>query len=183
LTVDTFDIAGLLLITPERFSDDRGWLSETFSQKVFQDLGLDLNFVQDNHSLSLKAGTLRGFHFQAPPHAQAKLVRCVRGRILDIAVDIRAGSPTYGRHASAELSPLNGKQLFMPVGFAHAFLTLEAETEVIYKVTDIYAPRYETGIRWDDPTIAFPWDIRQGPYLSPKDEGLPALKNLKSPFI
>lgn len=175
MKIDELNIPGVLLITPKRFSDSRGWFSETYSESAFREYGLELNFVQDNHSLSLKEGTLRGFHLQKPPHAQAKLVRCVRGRILDIAVDLRKGSPTYARHASAELSALDGRQLLIPVGFAHAFLTLEPETEVMYKVTDIYAPQCEAGIRWDDPTIAFPWQFKQGPFLSPKDEILPKL--------
>jgi len=182
MTIDELNIAGVLLITPKRFSDSRGWFSETYSLNEFRKCGLEPNFVQDNHSLSLKAGTIRGFHFQRPPHAQAKLVRCIRGRILDVAVDLRIGSPTYAKYASAELSPLDGRQLFIPVGFAHAFLTLEPETEVLYKVTDIYAPQCEAGIRWDDPTIAFPWDIKQGPFLSQKDESLPQLTNTRSPF-
>jgi dTDP-4-dehydrorhamnose 3,5-epimerase len=176
LTVDELNIPGVLLITPKRVSDSRGWFSETYSQKAFKDRGLEPNFVQDNHSLSVKAGTLRGFHLQTPPHAQAKLVRCVRGRILDVAVDLRVDSPTYAGYAFAELSPHDGGQLFIPVGFAHAFLTLEPETEVLYKATDIYAPQCEAGIRWDDPTIAFPWQIRQGPFLSQKDEKLPLLE-------
>ena len=182
MTVDELNIPGVLLITPKRISDHRGWFSETYSQKAFRDRGLDLNFVQDNHSLSVKAGTLRGFHFQTPPHAQAKLVRCVRGRMLDVAVDIRAGSPTYAKYASAELSALDGRQLFIPAGFAHAFLTLEPDTEVFYKVTDIYAPECDAGVRWDDPTIGFPWTIGQGPFLSPRDEGLPLLQNITGPF-
>src|SRR5580692_2394549 len=124
MTIDELNIPGVLLVTPKRFSDGRGWFSETYSERAFRDYGLELNFVQDNHSLSLKEGTLRGFHLQTEPHAQAKLVRCVRGRILDVAVDLRPGSPTYAKHVSAELSPIEGRQLFIPIGFAHAFLTL-----------------------------------------------------------
>lgn len=183
MKVDELNIPGVLLIAPDRFSDARGWFSETYSQAAFKNLGLELNFVQDNHSLSREAGTLRGFHFQAPPHAQAKLVRCVRGRILDVAVDIRIGSPTYARYVSVELSPSDGRQLLIPVGFAHAFLTLEPETEVIYKVTDIYAPKCDAGFRWDDPTISFPWEIKQGPFLSPRDERLPELESTQNPFV
>lgn len=182
MTIDELNIPGVLLITPKKFSDSRGWFSETYSQKAFKDRGLELNFVQDNHSLSIQTGTLRGFHFQAPPHAQAKLVRCTRGRILDVAVDVRVGSPTYSKYVSAELSPMNGRQLFIPVGFAHAFLTLEPDTEVIYKVTDIYAPLCDGGVRWNDPTIAFPWNIENAPSLSTKDENLPILKDLENPF-
>jgi dTDP-4-dehydrorhamnose 3,5-epimerase len=138
--------------------------------------------VQDNHSMSLRAGTLRGFHFQKPPHPQAKLVRCVRGRILDVAVDLRIGSPTYAKFASVELSASDGRQLLIPVGFAHAFLTLEPDTEVIYKVSDIYAPHCDSGIRWSDPTIGFPWKMEEGPYLSVKDQNLPQLADVQSPF-
>jgi dTDP-4-dehydrorhamnose 3,5-epimerase len=183
MTIDELDIPDVLLITPKKFSDNRGWFSETYNQKIFKDRSLELNFVQDNHSLSIPAGTLRGFHFQKPPHAQAKLVRCTRGSILDVAVDMRVGSPTYTEYVSAELSPLNGRQLFIPIGFAHAFLTLEPNTEVIYKVSDFYAPECDAGIRWNDPTIAFPWDIKQGPLLSPKDENLPQLNDTQSPFL
>jgi dTDP-4-dehydrorhamnose 3,5-epimerase len=182
MTIDELNIPGVLLITPNKISDSRGWFSETYSQKVFKDRGLDLDFVQDNHSLSIQPGTLRGFHFQAPPHAQAKLIRCTRGRLLDIAVDLREGSPTYAKYASAELSPLNGRQLFIPVGFGHAFITLEPDTEMLYKVTDIYAPQCDSGVRWNDPTIAFPWNIENGPFLSAKDEKLPMLKALENPF-
>ena len=183
MTIDELNIPGVLLIVPKRISDSRGWFAETYSRKVFKDRGLDLDFVQDNHSLSIQAGTLRGFHFQTPPHAQAKLIRCTRGRLLDVAVDLRVGSPTYAKYASAELSPLNGRQLFIPVGFAHAFITLEPNTEMIYKVTDIYAPQCDTGIYWNDPTIAFPWDVKHEPLLSPKDKNLPHLLDGKSPFV
>ena len=182
MIIQQLAIPGVLLIAPKRLSDDRGWFSETYNQQAFRGHGLDLCFVQDNHSLSLKSRTLRGFHFQTPPHAQAKLVRCSRGQILDVAVDIRAGSRTYGHHVSAELSAANGLQIFIPVGFAHAFLTLETETEVIYKVTDVYAPQCDVGIRWNDPTIAFPWNLAADPILSPKDQKLPFLRDYKTPF-
>ena len=183
MKVDESNIPGVFVITPKRFSDDRGCFAETYNQKALRDRGLDLTFVQDNHSLSLKAGTLRGFHFQAPPYAQEKIVRCIRGRILDVAVDVRDGSPTYAGHVSAELSPTNGKQLFIPAGFAHAFLTLEPDTEVIYKTTSFYAPDHDIGVCWNDPTIAFPWAIEAGPFLSTKDKALPQLKEIRSPFI
>ena len=181
MTIDELNIPGVLLITPKRFSDSRGWFSETYNERTFREHGLDLNFVQDNHSLSVMAGTIRGFHLQTAPHAQAKLVRCIRGRILDVAVDLRIGSPTYAKYASAELSPVDGRQLLIPVGFAHAFMTLEPETEVVYKVTDSYAPQCEVGIRWNDPTIAFPWQTKQGPFLSQKDENLPELSDALRP--
>jgi dTDP-4-dehydrorhamnose 3,5-epimerase len=172
------------LLHPRRHGDDRGWFSETFREKDFPELIGGVRFVQDNHSLSRAVGTLRGIHFQAPPHAQDKLVRCVRGRIFDIAVDLRTGSPTYGKWVGADLSVENGKQLFVPVGFGHAFVTREPDTEVIYKVTDYYAPDCDGGIRWDDPDIAVDWQLDGvAPQLSPKDLLLPLLKNFNSPFI
>lgn len=172
------------LITPKRFGDDRGWFTETFNARNFARVGIAEPFVQDNHSLSRPVGTLRGLHFQTPPHGQAKLVRCIRGRILDVAVDVRRGSPTYGRHVAAELSAENGEQLFIPVGFAHGFVTLEPDTEVTYKVTDFYAPECDGGIRWNDPDIGIDWPLAaaSGPVLSPKDEKLPFLKDFDSPF-
>lgn len=175
-------MARVTLIKPKRFGDDRGWFSETYNRQsaIYAELG---DFVQDNHSLSRPVGTLRGLHFQAPPQAQAKLVRCVRGRIMDYAVDIRRGSPTWGRHVSAELTADNGWQLFVPAGFAHAFLTLEPDCEVVYKVSDYYAPDCEGGIRWDDPTIAIPYPLPGGgPALSDKDRRLPSLAEFDSPF-
>lgn len=133
--------------------------------------------------MSRRVGTVRGIHFQAPPHAQAKLVRCLRGRILDVAVDLRAGSPTYGRWLGAELDPDNGEQLFIPVGFAHGFMTLEPDTEVAYKVSAFYEPGAEGGVRWDDPDLAISWPTPpSGAELSPKDRDLPALASLVSPF-
>jgi dTDP-4-dehydrorhamnose 3,5-epimerase len=171
------------IITPRRFQDDRGWFSETYNEKGFLALGLDYRFIQDNHSLSRAVGTLRGIHFQTPPHGQDKLVRCVRGRILDIAVDLRKNSPTFGKWVGAELSAENGRQLFIPIGFGHAFLTREPDTEVIYKVTDYYAPDCDGGIRWNDPDIAVDWGIGAVlPQLSPKDNVLPLLREFESPF-
>jgi dTDP-4-dehydrorhamnose 3,5-epimerase len=171
------------LLQPRRFGDDRGWFSETFKEREFSELDGLGRFVQDNHSLSCVVGTLRGIHFQTPPHAQDKLVRCVRGSILDIAVDLRGGSPTFGKWVGAELSAENGKQLFVPVGFGHAFLTLEPDTEVIYKVTDYYAPANDGGIRWNDPDIAVDWNLGANvPQLSPKDEILPLLRDFVTPF-
>ncbi|QGP80138.1 dTDP-4-dehydrorhamnose 3,5-epimerase [Sphingobium sp. CAP-1] len=172
------------LIVPVRHGDARGWFTEVYSAATFARLGIDCAFVQDNHSLSRVAYTLRGLHFQSPPHAQAKLVRCIRGRIFDVAVDVRAGSPTYGRWVGAELSAENGHQLFVPVGFAHGFLTLEADCEVSYKVSDLYAPQCEGGLRWDDPDIAIDWPLPDGvtPELSGKDDILPSLHDFKSSF-
>lgn len=171
------------LIVPKRFGDDRGWFMETYSVQMLARHGIDLTFVQDNQSYSRPVGTIRGIHFQATPHAQAKLVRCIRGRIMDYAVDLRAGSPTYGHHIAAELSAENGAQLFVPVGFGHAFVTLEADTEVAYKVSDVYAPDCDGGIRWDDPDIGINWPLpASGPILSPKDTQLPLLADFRSPF-
>jgi dTDP-4-dehydrorhamnose 3,5-epimerase len=171
------------IVTPRRFGDDRGWFSETYNEKSYHAIGLNHRFVQDNHSLSRARGTLRGIHFQTPPHGQHKLVRCVRGRILDIAVDLRGSSPTYGKWVGAELSAENGRQLFVPIGFGHAFLTLEPDTEVIYKVTDYYAPECDGGIRWNDPDIGVEWDLSGAePQLSNKDSALPFLRDFDSPF-
>jgi len=176
--------AKILLIKPKRFGDERGWFTEVYSRKRFADLGLHDDFVQDNHSLSVPTGTLRGLHFQTPPFAQAKLVRCTRGRIFDVMVDVRRGSPTYGQWLGAELSAENGHQLFIPVGFAHGFVTLEPSTEVMYKVSNGYAPANDGGIRWNDPAVNVIWPVPEGitPVLSQKDEGLPLLADFDSPF-
>lgn len=171
----------VLLLKPRRFGDERGWFMETWSRKAALDHGIDVDFVQDNHSLSRPVGTVRGLHFQVPPRAQAKLVRCLAGRIMDYAVDVRRGSPTYGRWLGAELSAENGHQLFVPAGFAHGFVTLEPDTEIAYKVGDSYAPELDGGVRWDSAGI--PWPLPPGgPVLSGKDRGLPALAELDSPF-
>jgi dTDP-4-dehydrorhamnose 3,5-epimerase len=163
--------------------DDRGWFSETWNARAHQRLGLPTDFKQDNHSLSKSPWVLRGLHFQTPPHGQAKLVRCVRGRIWDVAADVRSGSPTFGRWVGAELTPENGLQLFIPVGFAHGFLTLEPDTEVEYKVTDFYAPDCDGGLIWNDPTLAIEWPLAgEAPVLSAKDARLPPLADFQSPF-
>lgn len=175
----------VFLTTPRRFGDDRGWFSEVFSERAFAEVaGRPQTFVQDNQSLSRAVHTLRGIHFQRPPHAQAKLVRCVRGRILDVAVDLRRGSPTYGAWVAAELSADDGRQLFVPVGFGHAFLTLVPDCEVLYKVSDYYDPAGDGGLRWDDPTIAVAWGLPSGvaPVLSDKDARQPFLADFDSPF-
>ena len=173
----------VLLITPRRFEDARGWFAETWHREKFRDLGVDVDFVQDNHSLSRPAGVIRGLHFQTPPDGQAKLVRCLRGRIRDVAVDVRRGSPTYGQWVAAELTAERGEQLFIPVGFAHGFITLEPDTEVAYKVSAPYAPQSDGGIAWDDPAVGVDWrsPVAQ-PLVSEKDAVLPALKDFDSPF-
>lgn len=170
-------------IVPKRFEDPRGWFAETYQRDRFRALGVDADFVQDNQSLSRPAGTLRGIHFQTPPHAQAKLVRCIRGRIWDVAVDLRAGSPTYGRWVAAELSAARGEQLYVPAGFGHAFVTIEPDCEVAYKTSDFYAPECDAGIAWDDPDLAISWPLDgRAPELSDKDAKLPRLKDFVSPF-
>lgn len=171
------------LVKTRRFEDERGWFAETYSVRNFGRLGINAEFVQDNQSLSRPTGTVRGLHFQAPPHAQAKLVRCVKGSILDVALDVRKGSPTYGQWVSAELSAQNGHQLFVPVGYAHGFITLQPDTEVIYKVSDFYHAASEGGVLWNDPEIGIVWPMPMGgPVLSPKDLDLPVLAELNSPF-
>ncbi len=172
------------LIEPKRFGDERGWFTEVYSERAFAALGLTERFVQDNHSLSRARHVLRGLHFQRPPHAQAKLVRCVRGAIFDVAVDVRAGSPTFGRWVGATLSAENGRQIYIPVGFAHGFLTLEPDCEVTYKVSDVHAPSSEGGLMWNDPDIAIAWPLPAdaAPVLSAKDQILPALNGFVSPF-
>lgn len=172
------------LHVPRRFDDERGWFVELYNARRFAELGFERLFVQDNQSLSKQAFTIRGFHFQVPPHAQDKLVRCVRGRILDFAIDLRCGSPTYGRWVYAELSAENGRQLLVPVGFGHGFVTLEPDCEVAYKVTGYYAPECDAGLRWDDPSINVDWGLPEGtqPVLSDKDRALPLLADFNSPF-
>ena len=171
------------IIVPDRHFDDRGWFSETFHEKRLHDIGIMCRFVQDNLSTSKQAGTLRGLHFQRPPAAQAKLVTVLKGRITDVAVDIRHGSPTFGKHVATELSTESGRQMYVPVGFAHGFLTLEDDTVVMYKVSDYYAPAHDSGIRWNDPDIAIRWPFKDADIIaSDKDRRLPMLKELASPF-
>lgn len=172
------------LIKTRRFGDDRGWFSETWSQARYEALGVTCPFVQDNQSRSTFVGTIRGIHFQRPPHAQDKLVRCLKGAVLDYAVDLRKGSPTYGRHVAAELTESNGDQLFIPVGFGHAFVTLTPEAEIAYKCSDVYAPDCDGGILWSDPALAIDWPLPPtGPILSDKDKSLPLLSQFESSFI
>lgn len=176
-------LPGVLVLVPRRFGDARGFFSETWNKKRLSDHGIDMDFVQDNHSLSAEIGTIRGLHFQAPPHAQDKLVRCGRGRFFDVAVDIRRGSPTYGAWVGEELSFKNARQLLVPKGFAHGFVTLEADTEIIYKCSDYYAPESDRALRFDDPDIGVDWGIdRAEATLSDKDAAAPSLADLNSPF-
>lgn len=172
------------LIEPLRHGDARGWFTEVYNSATFAVRGIDATFIQDNHSFSGPRFTLRGLHFQTPPNGQDKLVRCTRGRIFDVAVDLRAGSPTYGQWVGAELSADNGHQMFVPIGFAHGFVTLEPDCEVMYKCTALYAPASDGGIRWDDPDIGIDWPMPVGtqPELSNKDKVQPALADFVSPF-
>ena len=169
------------LITPNRHGDHRGFFAETYSRRKYFELGINEEFVQDNHSLSREAGTLRGLHFQSPPHAQAKLVRCGRGAIFDVAIDIRRGSPTYGKWEGYELSDENGHQLFVPLGFAHGFMTLQPDSEIVYKCTDYYAPHTEGSVLWD--SCGIEWPLSDNPILSDKDTIAPALADFDSPFF
>jgi len=159
LSVEETAIPAVKIVTPKKFGDHRGFFSETWNRKAFTEAGIDLDFVQDNQSLSAPVGTLRGLHFQSPPFAQDKLVRVTRGRILDVAVDIRASSPTFGKHVAVELSAENWKQLLVPIGFAHGFVTLEPDTEVLYKVTAPYAPQNDHGLAFDDPALGIDWRL------------------------
>jgi len=181
--VEKTGMEGLLVITPARFGDARGFFSESYNKARLAEHGIDTEFVQDNHSLSARTGTVRGLHFQRPPHAQAKLVRCGRGRLFDVAVDIRPGSPTYGRWFGIELSFDNGRQLLVPAGFLHGFVTREPDTEIIYKCSDYYAPECDAAVRFDDPALAIDWGIAPGEaLLSEKDAGAPLLAEIDNPF-
>lgn len=172
----------LRLLRPRRFEDERGWFSETWHRDRLAAAGISVDFCQDNHSLSRTAGTLRGMHCQLAPHAQAKLVRCLRGRIWDVAVDIRRASPTFGQWRAAELSAENGLQLFIPAGYAHGFLTLVPDCEIAYKVDAPYCPASDAGFRWDDPATAIAWPLSAPPILSDKDRSLPPLAELAADF-
>jgi dTDP-4-dehydrorhamnose 3,5-epimerase len=176
-------IPDVLLITPPKHGDARGFFSETYKARELAEAGFTPPFVQDNHSCSGARGTVRGLHFQAPPRAQDKLIRVVRGAIYDVAVDIRRGSPTYGRHVAAELSAENWSQLLIPAGFAHGFQTLTETAEVLYKVSDDYAPETEQGLLWDDPDLGIDWPIgREAAFINGRDAAWPGLAELRSPF-
>ncbi len=181
--VDRTDLDGVLVIVPIRYGDARGFFSETYSQAAFREIGVASDFLQDNHSLSRMPGTVRGLHFQIAPFAQAKLVRVPRGAILDVAVDIRHSSPTYGRSFATRLSAENGAQLFVPVGFAHGFCTLEPDTEVFYKVDAPYSREHERGLRWNDPVLGIDWPIPEGgAMVLERDRLYPTLDNLPAYF-
>lgn len=180
LKIEQTTLPGVLILTPSRHGDARGFFSESWNRRHMAEAGLDHDFMQDNHSLSQTVGTLRGLHFQAPPRAQTKLVRCGRGALFDVAVDIRRGSPSYGQWTGVELSFENGRQLLVPAGFAHGFVTREPDTEVIYKCTDTYAPDTEGAVRWD--SCGIDWGLTGAPVLSAKDAIAAPLADLDSPF-
>jgi len=178
----TTPIADLLLVRPKRHMDGRGFFSETWSRGAWLKRGLDIGWCQDNHSLSRQAGVLRGLHYQAPPMAQAKLVRCTRGSIWDVAVDARRGSASFGKWFGAGLSAENGLQLFIPTGFLHGFLTTGPDTEVQYKVDNPYAPDCDGAVRWEDPDLAIDWPLAAAPVLSEKDAAAPGFAQWETPF-
>lgn len=184
-SVDIQDTAldGVKIIAPRRFGDDRGWFQETWSREALRAKGVDLDFVQDNHSMSAAQGTVRGLHYQAPPRAQDKLVRVVRGAIWDVAVDARRGSPTYGAWVGEELSAGNGRQLLIPKGFLHGFVTRTPDAEVAYKCSDGYAPDCDGGVAWDDPDLGIDWGVAAADaVLSDKDRRAPRFADWRSPF-
>ena len=181
MKVERLAIPDVLLVEPARFGDARGFFSEVWSRRALAQHGITADFVQDNHSLSREAGVVRGLHFQRPPAAQGKLVRVVRGAVLDVAVDLREGSPTYGRHVATRLSAENWRQLWVPRGFAHGFCTLEPDTEVLYKVDAYYDREADAGIRWDDPALGIDWPVA-APILSEKDRAAPCLAEVAPPF-
>jgi dTDP-4-dehydrorhamnose 3,5-epimerase len=182
MDISTTKLEGLLLISPQKHEDHRGFFSEVFRDDKLKEHGFTRDFVQDNHSLSVEQGVLRGLHYQKPPFAQDKLIRVLRGSILDVAVDIRAGSPTFGEYYSTELSAENWKQLLVPYGFAHGFVTLEPNTEVLYKCTSYYAPKHDAGILWNCADINIDWGKIKGPILSEKDAALSPLSETKLVF-
>lgn len=176
-------LPGVLLLEPARFGDKRGFFSESWNRKTLAAHGIEIDFVQDNHSLSEQADTVRGLHFQSPPHAQAKLVRCGRGRVFDVVVDIRKGSPTYGQWLGYDLSFDNGLQLLIPEGFLHGFATREPATEIVYKCSDYYSPECDGAVFYDDPDIGIDWNLSGDAVLSEKDAAAPRLAEFDSPFV
>ena len=180
MNITQSELPGLLIIDPTVFGDERGYFFESYNAEMFRNVGLDSDFVQDNESRSVK-GVLRGLHFQEPPYEQGKLVRVVRGSVMDVSVDIRKDSPTYGKYAAFELSEQNKRQLWIPAGFAHGFVTLEDDTIFIYKCTQLYKRESENAIRWNDPSLGIDWGI-EDPIISDKDRIAPLFKELDSPF-
>ena len=183
MLVEDTAIAGVKIVTPKKHGDARGFFSEVYNRTAWESAGLRFEFVQDNHSFSAAVGTLRGLHFQTPPFAQDKLIRVGRGRILDVAVDIRRSSPTFGKYVAVELSAENWRQMLVPIGFAHGFVTLEPDTEVLYKTTAVYSLANDRGVVWDDPDIGVAWPLPEaGPMLSDKDRRWPRLKDAPELF-
>lgn len=183
MNFEKLDIAGVVMIEPEKFGDSRGYFMETFRQASFAEHVGDFEFVQDNQSLSAEVGTVRGLHFQLDPKAQGKLVRCIAGALLDVAVDIRTGSPTYGQHVAVELTAENGRQLWVPPGFAHGFCTLSPNTEISYKVTNYYSAEHDRGLLWNDPALDIAWPVdAANAALSDKDRKQPLLADLGQVF-
>jgi dTDP-4-dehydrorhamnose 3,5-epimerase len=176
-------LEGVLVLLPKRFSDPRGFFSETYSQRELARVGIVDRFVQDNHSKSVEKGVVRGLHYQLPPMAQNKLVRVVSGAILDVVVDIRRDSPSFGRHVLTELSAENWQQVYVPIGFAHGFVTLAPNTEVIYKMSNYYSPEHERGLLWNDPALGIEWGLDpSGAILSERDRLHPVLEDLRELF-
>ncbi|WP_353862001.1 dTDP-4-dehydrorhamnose 3,5-epimerase [Azospirillum formosense] len=182
--VTSLEIPEVKIIKPKKHGDHRGFFSETYSKRAFEEAGITIDFVQDNHSFSAEQGTVRGLHFQTPPFAQDKLIRVARGAILDVAVDLRVGSPTYGKHVSAVISAAEWNQILVPVGFAHGLVTLEPDTEVLYKVSQIYAPDHDKGLLWNDPALDIRWPVPEADaILSAKDRVQPRLADLPASFF
>jgi dTDP-4-dehydrorhamnose 3,5-epimerase len=175
-------LPGVVLINPPRFGDARGFFSESWNRAKMADYGIDLDFVQDNHSVSAAVNTVRGLHYQSPPHAQAKLVRCGRGALFDVAVDVRRGSATFGQWVGYELTAENGLQLLIPAGFLHGFATRVPDTEIIYKCSDYYAPDCDGAVRFDDPDLGIDWGLSDEAVLSDKDKAAPLMADFDSPF-
>lgn len=178
MQVETTAIADVKILYPRKFGDARGFFSEVWNARTYRELGIEAEFVQDNHAYNAESGVVRGLHYQLEPKAQGKLVRVTRGAVLDVAVDIRVGSPTFGQHVAVELSAENWRQLWLPPGFAHGYCTLMPDTELLYKVTDFYSPEHDCGIFWNDPALGIKWPVSpEKAILSEKDKTLPLLKD------
>ncbi len=183
MQIERLSIPEVMILTPDRYGDARGFLSETYNAQALAEAGIETDFVQDNHSLSAAKGTVRGLHFQIPPFAQAKLVRVIAGAIFDVAVDLRRGSPSYGRHVSREISAAAWNQILVPVGFAHGFCTLAPDTQVLYKVSAYYAPAHDRGLLWNDPALGIDWPVAErAAMLSDRDRRHPGLAALPAYF-
>ena len=183
LIVETLSIPDVKVIRPVKHGDERGFFSETFSRRDFAAAGIKIDFVQDNHAFSAQEGTVRGLHFQTPPFAQDKLVRVVRGAILDVAVDLRVGSPTFGSHVSARISASDWNQILVPIGFAHGLVTLEPDTEVLYKVSNYYSPEHDKGLFWNDSALGIDWHVADSEvFLSARDKQHPVFADLPEYF-